>query len=863
MGPILPEPAGTHKRCGASAGGPAPVGVRADPPRHAAHNEIVDSSSAPMSIVRLSPAELRVSVDPATLGLADTSELLQLPLPWIGQKRAEQAARFGLQMDQPDYNLFVLGEVGSGRTSLLHQMMCDEAARRPVPPDLCYLHNFDEPEHPRALRLPAGEGRLLRQWMADFAKTLQAEVPKRLSAPDVMADSERITNAHKAEEDQAFVDLSAFAEARNFTLERDQGRLVFTQRDDQGQPLTAAKAAALSPQRRAEMSRAEDALRAEISRCLERTRTRELALNEKLAALRRQTIRPLLDDRLQEIRNQLRKQIKDSVKLGHYLERAQQDVLDNLELFVPGEEQQEVRVAELMELLSRLRVNVVVDNHGREGAPVIVDDNPLFRSLFGSIEYASENDVLVTDFSRIRAGSLLKAHGGFLMLHLRDLMADAQVWEKLRRFLRSGRLQIEEPGMVYAPISAVSLQPEPVDVEVKIVLIASVEDYYALQEGDPESARRFRCKVDFAESFAATAGTHQATAVFVAHTCRAKGLPHFCAAAVAALIEQTHREAQDQSRQSAIFARCEALVMESAAIARLRGATLVDRADVLAAIQARIHRHDYPEQQVQEAIVDGERLLDVAGERVGQVNGLTVVDLGDYQFGFPMRVTASTHAGEDGVVNIEREVELSGPIHDKGMLILQSYLSALFAHVAPLALDAAVVFEQEYGGVEGDSASCAEFYALLSSLSGLPLRQGIGVTGALNQHGEMLPVDGINDKIEGFFRSCELLGLDGRQGVLMPRRNRRNLMLSPRLVEAVAQGRFHVWAADLVGDGMELLTDTRFGTLGDQGYPADTVLGRAQAALQDFRRACEALGRRKPTRAPRASGQPRGKTPRR
>jgi predicted ATP-dependent protease len=397
-----------------------------------------------------------------------------------------------------------------------------------------------------------------------------------------------------------------------------------------------------------------------------------------------------------------------------------------------------------------------------------------------------------------------------------------------------------------------------VDVEVKIVLIASVEDYYVVQEGDPEFARRFRCKVDFAESFAATPETRRATAIFVAHTCRRMGLPHFSVAAVAALIEETHREAQDQTRQSALFGRCEALVLESAAMARSRGATLADTTDVQDAIQARIHRHDYPEQRLQESITDGERLLDVTGDRVGQANGLTVVDLGDYQFGFPVRVTASTHAGDEGLLNIEREVELSGPIHDKGVLILQSHLSGLFAHIAPLALDAAVVFEQEYSGVEGDSASCAEFYALLSSLSGLPLRQGIAVTGAVNQHGEMLPVGSINEKIEGYFRSCERLGLDGQQGVLMPQRNRRHLMLAPRLLEAVAQGRFHIYAADLAGDGMELLTGTRFGVLGPEGYPAETVLGRAQETLKDYRRACESHGQRRRSRKPATESARRG-----
>ncbi len=805
-----------------------------------------------MSLTPVPAAGLRLVIDPATLGFADTSELLHHPLPWIGQERAEQAARFGLQMDQPDYNLFVLGEVGSGRTTLLCQMMQAVATERPVPPDLCYLHNFEVPERPRALRMPAGQGRLLRQLMAQLVKTLQAEIPKRLGGEDFRAESQHLQKAYKTEEARAYAELDAYAEARNFALIREQGHMVFTLRDEKGEPLTEGKALALPKERRTEIDRLEEELRSEITRFLEKTRAMERVMNEGLAALRRQMIKPLLERELQEIRNELRKQIKDTVKLGNYLEQVQHDVLENLELFQAGDEAEgeEMRIQALAEVLSRYHVNLLVDHHGRTGAPVIVEDNPLYRTLFGSIEYQTENDVLMTDFSRIRAGSLLKAHGGFLMLHLRDLLGDEPVWEKLRRFLRSGRLQIEEPGMLYSPIAALSLQPEPVDVDVKIILIASVEEYYAVQEGDPEFARRFRCKVDFAESFTASAESRQATAIFVAHTCRKMGLPHFNAAAVAALLEEGHREAQDQARQSAIFAHTEAVVMEAAAMARARGAPRVDAQDVETARLARIHRHDYPEQRLQETIVDGERLLDLQGEKVAQVNGLTVVDLGDYRFGFPVRVTARTHAGDEGLLNIEREVELSGPIHDKGVLILHSYLASLFAHIAPLALNAAVVFEQEYSGVEGDSASCAEFYALLSALANAPLRQGIAVTGAVNQRGEMLPVGGINEKIEGYFRSCELMGLTGEQGVLIPRRNRRHLMLDRRVVEAVAQGRFRIYTADLASEGMELLTGLPFGELGAGGYPPDTVLGRAQKTLQDYRRACQASGA-KPERRPR------------
>jgi len=798
-----------------------------------------------MALIPLPPAELRLGVDPATLGFADTSELLDQPLPWIGQERAEQAARFGLQMDAPDYNLFVLGEVGSGRSTLLAQMMHEVAAARPVPPDLCYLHNFDAPERPRALRMPPGQGRQLRQLMAQLVKTLQAEIPKRLDGEDYRAESAHLQKTYKAEDLRAFAELDAYAEARSFAVIRDEGHLVLTLRDEKGEPMTEGKLLALPKDKRAETDRLEEELRGEIARYLEKTRALERVLNQGLAALRRQVIKPLLEHELQEIRNELRKQIKDTVKLGSYLDQVAHDVLENLELFQPGsgDEDDSLRAAALTEVLARYHVNLVVDQHDRAGAPVIVEDNPVFRALFGSIEYQNENDVLVTDHSRIRAGSLLRAHGGFLMLHLRDLLADEPVWEKLRRFLRSGRLQIEEPGMLYAPIAAVSLQPEPVDVDVKIILVGSVEEYYAVQEGDPEFARHLRCKVDFAESFRASAGTYRATGIFVAHTCRRLALPHFTAEAVAVLLEQAHREAEDQTRQSAIFAHSETLVMEAAAMARARGAARVEATDVQAAQQARIHRHDYPEQRLQETLSDGERLLDVDGEKVAQVNGLTVVDLGDYRFGFPVRVTARTHAGDEGLLNIEREVELSGPIHDKGVLILHSHLAALFVHITPLALNAAVVFEQEYSGVEGDSASFAEFAALLSSLAAVPLRQGIAVTGALNQHGELLPVGGINEKIEGYFRSCERLGLTGQQGVLIPRRNRRHLMLEPQIVEAVAQGRFRIWTADTAGEGMALLSGRPYGEPGPGGYAPDTVLGRAQRTLQEYRKACQASGR--------------------
>ena len=797
-----------------------------------------------MSATALAPEQLRLNIAPDSLGFASTAELQDQPLPWIGQERAEAAARFGLGLEQPDYNLFVLGEVGSGRASLLHQAMKQAAAQRAVPPDLCYLHNFDNPERPRALRLPAGQGRALRQGMEQLTRALQADIPKRLDGADFRAESARIEQAYQARESQAFAELDALAESLRFRLSRDEGHMVFTLLGPQGEPLTEADARALTRERRAEIDDAEQKLRNAIARFLDDMRPLERQRDDALTQLRRQVVRPLLDHGLQEVRNPLRKQIKDTVKLGQWLDQVRQQVLEQLDLFMSlqgNEAAEDERKEQLDTLLSRCHVNLAVDNAGLQTAPVLIEDNPQLRSLFGSIEVQAEDDAVQADFSHIHAGSLLKAHGGFLLLHLRDLLGNESLWERLRRFLRCSRLQIEELGSSHGIQATAALQPEAVDVQVKFVLVGSIEEYYALQEGDPEVARRFRVKVDFAESFSASAQTYQASAVFVAHTCKKRGLPHFGPDAVARMLEHSHREADDQTRQSALFAYTEALAIEAAALCRERGASLVALHDVEAALQARTLRHNYPEQRLHESITDGERLLALHGWQVGQINALTQIDLGDYRFGFPVRITARTFAGQEGLLNIEREVEMSGPIHDKGVLILHSYLNALFGHLAPLALNASVVFEQEYSGVEGDSASCAELYALLSSLSGLPLAQGIAVTGALNQHGEVLPVGGINEKIEGWFRACETAGLDGSQGALIPARNQRHLMLEPRIVQAVAQGRFHLWAVQHVSEGIALLTGQAAG-MHPRGVTAEpgSVVALADAQLRAYRRACQA-----------------------
>ncbi len=836
-----------------------------------------------MPAIALAPHQLRLTIDPDSLGFASTAELQDLPLPWIGQERAQAAAQFGLTMAQPDYHLFVLGEVGSGRASLMHQAMREVAATRPVPPDLCYLHNFDAPEHPRALRLPAGQGRVLRKAMAELARTLQTDIPRHLSSPDFRAQARTIEQAYEVKEAQAFSTLEAFAREREFRLSRsddDGGHMVFTITGPNGQPLTEAEARALPPEQRARIDAAEQALRAEIVAFAQTLRPLERVRDDALNDLRKRTVRPLVQQALEAVRIAVASRPES---LQTWLAQVERELLQHLHWFELAEPPARDAAADapmpadkgnsssgshtgedddgddaqdaLDHLLHLCQIHLAVDHHDQRGAPVIVEDNPQHRTLFGSIETRHDGDTPQADYTGIRAGSLLRAHGGFLLLHLHDLTGEDGLWARLRRFLRANRLHIDESGSGGSGGAPVALQPEPVQVDVKIVLIGTVDEYYALQEADPDTARRFRAKVDFVERFAASADTRRASAIFVAHSCQRRGLPHFGAAAVALLLEQTHREADDQGRQSAQFGHIEASLIEAAALCQARGGTLVEAADVQAARHAHMLRHNYPEEQLHESIVEGERLITLTGSVAGQINALTQIDLGDYRFGFPVRITARTFAGQEGLLNIEREVDMSGPIHDKGVLILHSYLTALFSHVAPLALNASIVFEQEYSGVEGDSASCAELYALLSSLSGLPLRQGIAITGALNQHGEVLPVGGINEKIEGWFRTCVTAGLDGTQGVLVPARNHRHLMLDRSVLDAVERGLFHVYTMGHVSEGIALLTGEASGMspaelvqaqadeLADRASAVeDTVMQRAEVTLRAYRRACQISG---------------------
>lgn len=698
----------------------------------------------PASLLTFS--DLRVTIQPESLGFSNTSELLPhlQSLSWIGQERAESAARYGLNMQHSDYHLFALGQEGTGRFSLLRQLMIEVAAGRPLPPDLCVLHQIGIKDKPVILYLPAGQGSQLKRAYLAMTKALKVGIESYVDDCDSLVKLDSI----KTIVDEAFVDMQS-----NLQLPQDvQHHLdtFFSQ------------------------------IRSEIAKCFTGFRNG-----------------------------------KESNK-GY-------EITSN-------------------RLLSDDRINVLVDNAELVGAPVIIEENPTIASLFGYLDYSFAEGKVLDDFPRIIAGSLLTANGGFILLYIADLLDNDMLWVEFRQFLRSQKVYIEQ-RLPASTTNAPILSQQIFQTNIKIILVGSTEDYYGLQENDPEFMQHFRVKVDFCKSFPATEQTYNAFAIFVAKICEEERLPHFSVNAVACLLEESHCTVEHQKYQSAIFADAKALIIESASLCVARHSPLVEVSDIKAALHARDLRNNGPELLLRQSILDGEILITLSGSHIGRLNALTQMEWGDCQFGTAACITARTFPGEDGLLNIVREVDMSGPIHDKGVLILQSYLSALFSHIAPLALNASIVFEQEYAGIEGDSASCAEFYALLSSLASVPLKQGIAITGAMNQFGEVLPVGAINDKIEGYFKLCVKAGLTGEQGVLIPHANRQHLVLHHDVASAVKSGMFAIYTMEHVMQGLELLSELASGM--DEsghpaaGYPSDSVLGHVQKTLIAFRRACQ------------------------
>lgn len=800
-----------------------------------------------MAAGELKPEALRRQVDAAQLQFESTADL-EPAVEIIGQPRALEAVGFGVSITSPGYNIFALGPSRTGRTTTIMRYLEREAAGRPVPDDWCYVNNFAEPHRPRALRLPPGRGTQLRSDMDNLIEELTAEIPRAFESEDYARQKEQINRELADERQKAFSQLDRYAEERGFAIVRTPSGIGIVPLRE-GKPLTPEEFSALDKATREHLEDESQAVQAALNATLRIVRRLERAARERVQRLDREVgnfaISPILDE--------LREAYAEFPAVIQYLSEVQKDIIDNLDAF--RQNQAAPAPTEVPPALARIvaaaqaptfdkyRVNVLVDNSQARGAPLIHETNPTFPNLAGRIEYQAQFGALVTNFTLIKPGALHRANGGYLVLDANDLLTKPFAWDALKRALKTACLRVEEMGQELRFAVTTSLEPEPIPLEVKVVLIGDPLIYYLLQAYDEDFRELFKVKADFAAVMDWTPENMGLYARFIASVCREEKLRPFEASAVARIIEESARMVEDKHKLSTRFGDVVDLVREAAFWAGQSGHERVQAEDVRKAIETRIYRSNQIEERVREMIQRGIIRINPTGDAVGQVNGLSVISLGDYEFGRPSRITARISPGHAGVIDIQRQTKMGGPIHSKGVLILAGYLSGKYAVDRPLTLSASIAFEQLYEGVEGDSASSAELYALLSSLSGLPLRQGLAVTGSVDQYGNVQAVGGTNRKIEGFYDVCRVLGLDGRQGVVVPADNVQHLMLREDVIEAVREGRFHIYAVRTIDEGIELLTGQPAGQRQPDGtYPAGSVNAAVEARLRQLAEAVREYG---------------------
>ncbi|MBI5461806.1 MAG: AAA family ATPase [Gammaproteobacteria bacterium] len=768
---------------------------------------------------------------PDDLPFQSTEELGDLA-DILGQERALEALRFGLAGRRPGYNLFALGASGIGKHSAVMRMLEQRAAQGEVPPDLCYVANFEEPARPRLLRLPAGRGAVLRQDMQHLVEELVGSLPAALDSEEFKARMRQIDQSFEQRQAEAIQALRDKAEAQQVKLYEQPGEFTFAPLRD-GQTLDVRAFNTLPDDEKHAIETKVGALQAELTEILEQQIPQwQKERRAALRALHRDTTRAVV----QHLLASLRAQYADLPAVSAYLDSVEQAVIHSTRDFLQREGADAIAAGDHA-VFRNYQVNLLVDHSATHGAPVVFEDNPTFTALVGRIEHQAQLGALVTDFNLIRAGALHRANGGYLLIDARKLLTQPFAWEGLKRTLRAHELRIESMGQAYSLISTVSLEPEALPLDVKVVLEGDRALYYLLQAYDPEFAELFKVAADFEDVIERNDANVTRYVQLIATLVRRENLRAFDRGAVAAVIDHSARLAADGCKLSTRMRDIVDILQEADFYAGEAGQTQVRAEAVARAIQARIERADRVRDQLHEEIRRGVLNIATTGKSIGQVNGLTVLEAGSFSFGLPARITATTRLGEGEVIDIEREVDMGGPIHSKGVFILSSFLGARYAQNFPLSLSASLAFEQSYSGVEGDSASLAELCALLSSLAGLPLDQSLAVTGSVDQLGRVQAVGGVNEKIEGFFDVCAQRGLTGTQGVLLPQSNVQHLMLRKEVVDAVREGRFRVYAVADVDAAMALLTGRSPGRARALGeFPPKSINGRVQERLADFAR---------------------------
>ncbi|NLV71669.1 MAG: AAA family ATPase [Actinobacteria bacterium] len=772
----------------------------------------------------LAPHEAYRACDASTFKFATTAELPSLT-EIIGQDRAVSSVAFGMGIHNDGFNIFAAGPTGTGKASTVYEFLSRQAGSRAVPDDWIYVYNFAQPHRPNAIRLPAGQARRFRKDMEKLVEDLQAAITHAFESEEYEKQKRAIAQQVGSLQEAKLSALGQKADADGFTMVQTPAGLAFAPKTESGETMSRETYDALPPDEQKRIDEGLERLNEELQQIMRLVRQDERSGRESLRELDR------------EVTTFAAKHLVDEAcerwcavsEIDEYLKALLTDVVENADDFKKSDDETPVTFMGIPVsakqrgegAFRKYRINVLVDNSGESGAPVVTESNPVLQNLVGRVEHQAQFGALVTDFSMIQPGALHKANGGFLVLEARELLTKPYSWDALKRTLKTGEIRIEDVAQQMGFATTSTLDPEPIPFKAKIVLIGEPFIYYLLHAHDPDFQELFKVKADFDTTVDRTSKNERLYARFVGEICRNRELAPLSADAVARVIEHCSRLVEDQRKMTTRFVDVVDLLTESSYWAHQDKRTprkkVVQRTHVQKAIDQRIYRSNQIEERIREAIADGTLMVDTRGEVLGQINGLSVSSIGNYAFGRPTRITATHRLGDGELVDIEREVEMGGPIHSKGVLILAGYLGSKYAADRPLSLTARLVFEQSYSGVEGDSASSAELYALLSSLSGVPIQQRFAVTGSVNQRGQIQAIGGVNEKVEGYFAVCQALGLTGDQGVLIPKSNVRNLMLGDDIREAMADGRFHIFPVSTIDQGIALLTGAPAGTLSAKG----------------------------------------------
>jgi len=778
----------------------------------------------------LSYKELRKEFDLSTFKYKTTDQLSGIE-EVIGQERALKAIEFGLNIDSPGYNIYVTGIPESGRTSAVRDILEKIASGKIPPSDWCYVHNFEVPDQPIAISLPTGKGRIFKKDMEELVDALRKEIPRVFRSDEYKERREALLKEHENQKKTILSQTEQKAQERGFKIIRTPFGFTTIPVKKDGTPLKEEEYQALSQGEKEKIEKEMVSIQKEIAQALEKVGELDRKSRDIINGFNRQVVGSVVERYISALK---KKYAEISAIIG-YLDQVGKDMVQNMESFLREREKsaQPISLSTLEgDGFTKYEVNLIVDNSQTKGAPVVIENNPTYGNLFGRLERKMQFGVVTTDFTKIKAGALHRANGGYLVIDAKRALIYPFVWDTLKRYLREKQIKIEDISEQYGFASTATLKPAPIPLNIKVVMIGENFIFNLLHFYDEEFKKIFKVRADFDWETKLDNDTITKCARFLCKLCDEENLRHFDKTGLSAILEYGARLVENQEKLSLLFGKIANVAREASYWAQKRGNGYVTREDVEKALEEKEYRSDIIKRKIEDMIKENTLYIDTEGAKVGQVNGLSVYAYGEFLFGKPSRITARTFMGNKGVINIEREAKLSGKTHDKGVLILSGYLGGRYGGKAPLSLSATLTFEQSYSFVEGDSASAAELFTILSSLSELPLKQGIAVTGSVNQRGEIQPIGGVNEKIEGFFEICKIKGLTGEQGVIIPKSNVKNLMLKKEIVEAVKQGKFHIYPISTVDEGMEILTDVPAGERGSDGlFPEGTINRKVEDKL--------------------------------